>query len=382
MIGLLRRAWNSANASAEHGLRFDRPLVIFQSDDWGRVGVRDREGWNELRSAGMDLGANPYDSYSLETANDLHALTEVLKNHRDSVGRHPCIGMNFVMANVDFRRCAATGSHEIPLLPLTDGLPAPWQRPSLADAYREGIREGLFYPALHGLTHFSVAAAARELATDSDRRQLLQTLGRAGTPYIHWRMPWIGYEYWDPHLPANHRFLALADQRAAIQRAAKIFDAFFGSIPFSACAPGYRANQDTKAAWFEEGVRVVQGGPGERTSPSLDSNGLLLTFRNVEMEPATENCAMENILKCANDCLACGLPAVVSMHSINFHSTIRDFRAPALAMLDDFLSVMERRWPELLYIHDGDLWDIATRGMFAGESGNINVGATSADSTS
>ncbi len=269
MIGLLRRAWNSANSSAEHGLRFDRPLVIFQSDDWGRVGVRDREGWNELRSAGMDLGANPYDSYSLETANDLHALTEVLKNHRDSVGRHPCIGMNFVMANVDFRRCAATGSHEIPLLPLTDGLPAPWQRPSLADAYREGIREGLFYPALHGLTHFSVAAAARELATDSDRRQLLQTLGRAGTPYIHWRMPWIGYEYWDPHLPANHRFLALADQRAAIQRAAKIFDAFFGSIPFSACAPGYRANQDTKAAWFEEGVRVVQGGPGERTSPSL-----------------------------------------------------------------------------------------------------------------
>ena len=362
-------------------LRFDRPLVVFQSDDWGRVGVRDRVGWDELRSAGVDLGENPYDSYSLETADDLRALVEVLKNHRDSIGHHPCIGMNFVMANVDFRRSAEADLQEIPLLPLTDGLPPPWQRPSLADAYRQGIRERLFYPALHGLTHFCAAAAARELAAHGEHFQFLQTLWRAGTPYIHWRMPWIGYEYWDPSLPTNERFLPLADQRATIQQAAEIFRAFFGSIPLSACAPGYRANQDTKAAWFEAGVRVVQGGPAEHVGPSLDPNGMLLTFRNVEMEPATAKCTMEKILKQASDCLERGVPAVVSMHSINFHSTIRDFRTPALEMLNDFLSAMEKRWPKLLYVHDSDLWHIAADGVFAASAGNIEVSATAAKSS-
>jgi len=142
---------------------------------------------------------------------------------------------------------------------------------------------------------------------------------------------------------------------------------------------GYRANHDTKTAWFEAGVRVVQGGPGERIAPLLDSDGMLLSFRNVEMEPATAKRSLKAILKQANDCLARGIPAVVSIHSINFHSTIRDFRTPALAMLDDFLSALEKQWPELLYVHDGDLWHIATEGVFAAEAGNIKVGVTAAE---
>ncbi|MGC2248993.1 MAG: hypothetical protein WA609_20485, partial [Terriglobales bacterium] len=47
--------------SAMGGLRFDRPLLLFQSDDWGRAGVRDREGWDELQAAGIALGESPYE---------------------------------------------------------------------------------------------------------------------------------------------------------------------------------------------------------------------------------------------------------------------------------------------------------------------------------
>ena len=43
------------------GFRFSRPLVLLQSDDWGRVGVRDAEGQEELRAAGLSLGERPYD---------------------------------------------------------------------------------------------------------------------------------------------------------------------------------------------------------------------------------------------------------------------------------------------------------------------------------
>ena len=380
MISRLRRMFQRKHAPLPTTLlRFGRPLVLFQSDDWGRVGVRDREGWEELRAGGLNLGEKPYDFYSLETADDLQALSDTLKKHRDSVGRNPCVGMNFIMANVDFPRaisCSEAAAGYIPLLPLTDGFPEPWRRPGLLEAYQQGIRARLFYPALHGLTHFCVPAMAREIGVDGERRRLLHTLWQAGTPYIHWRMPWVGYEYWDASLPMDQRFLPLEKQRMAIRRAAEIYRALFASVPLSACAPGYRANEDTKTAWHEAGVRLVQRGPGERHAPSIDSNGMLHTCRNVEIEPATQRSQLEEVVKQANDCLASGMPTVVSTHSINFHSTIRDFRASTLAMLDVFLSALEKRWPDLLYVHDGDLWQIATVGFFAGESEKIKVGTT------
>jgi hypothetical protein len=377
MITRLQNALGRAKKPPTHPtLRFDRPLVLFQSDDWGRVGVRDCEGWEELRAAGLNLGEKPYDFYSLETAEDLYALAEVLRKHQDSTGRGPSMVMNFIMANVDFDRCFESGGKQIPLRPLTEGLPGAWRRPQLLEAYQQGIRERLFFPALHGLTHFCEPAVARELNIGGERSELLKKFWRAQTPYIHWRMPWIGYEYWDPGMRPERQFLLVDDQRAAIQRAARIFQELFAASPFSACAPGYRANADSRTAWFETGVRVVQHGPGDRRGPYLDENGMLSTFRTVEMEPASGPCESERLVKEVEQCFAGGLPAVISIHAINFHSTIRDFRTPTLALLDEFLTVLEKKWPDLLYVHDADLFSIATEGAYAGESGRVRVGAT------
>jgi hypothetical protein len=244
------------------------------------------------------------------------------------------------------------------------------------ESYQQGIRELLFYPALHGLTHFCERAMARELDAGGERSQLVKKLWHAQTPYIHWRMPWIGYEYWDAELRPVRRFLTVDDQRAAIQRAARIFRELFATGPFSACAPGYRANADSRTAWFETGVRVVQNGPGERIVPYLDGNGVLCTFRTVEMEPAIERCDLERLVAQVEQCFVAGLPAVISIHSINFHSTIQDFRTPTLKLLDEFLSAIEKKWPDLLYVHDAELFSIATEGAYSGENGRVRVSAT------
>ncbi len=180
------------------GFHFDRPIVVLQSDDWGRVGLRDQEGLEELRSAGIELGERPYDFYTLETAEDLGALSAMFKGHRDSAGGTPCIEMNFIVANLDFAKINAGESAPLPLLPLADGLPESWKRPKLIDSYRQGVADGVFRAALHGTTHFSRTAVERNLGQAGDRARLVQTLWKAGTPYIHWRMPWIGFEYWDP----------------------------------------------------------------------------------------------------------------------------------------------------------------------------------------
>jgi hypothetical protein len=61
------------------------------------------------------------------------------------------------------------------------------------------------------------------------------------------------------------------------------------------------------------------------------------------------------------------------MHSINFHSSLKDFRGPTLRLLNEFLSALERKHPNLLYLQDMDLYDLVNRGKFKGPRGLVSV---------
>jgi len=350
------------------GFTFDRPVLLLQSDDWGRVGVRDGEGWDELQAAGLALGQKPYDYYSLETADDVAELHQVLKSHRDSEGRPPRLVTNFCVANLDFENIAESDFRSLILKPLSEGLPGKWNRPGLLDAYQQGIADGVFYPALHGTTHSCRAALARHIGEDSERGTLLRALLLAGTPYIHWRMPWIGFEYWDQE--RTPQFLSAAIQHDLVRDAAAGFADLFGVSPLSACAPGYRANDDTRRAWADCGIRVAQNGPA-LTSPHFDPSGLLHTYRTVEFEPALDpqRYTLQHCLERAAGCFERGLPAIVSVHSINFHSTLKNFRGPTLRLLHQFLSALERKHDNLLYLHDLELHDML-RAVQQGDAAN------------
>jgi hypothetical protein len=329
-----------------------------------------------LQASGCTLGERPYDFYTLETAEDLSALRAVLSAHRDSSGRAACMVMNFILANLDFAKMNGEVFPQLHLLPLTEGLPAPWSRPGLFEAYHEGIAAGVFYPALHGSTHFSRAAVERHMA-DPKRGELLRTLWQAGTPYIHWRMPWIGYEYWDPSQPPDERFLSSASQRELIGQTVGIFAKFFSTLPRSACAPGYRANRDTHRAWAQYGIRAAQNGPGTFTPPHLDRDGMLHLYRTVNFEPAVDaNFSLEACMQQAAKCFERGIPAIVSVHSINFHSTVRDFRTRTLELLGQFLSALRTKYPDLLYLHDEDLYGLVDHGSYETPQGAISMDVT------
>lgn len=344
-------------------ITFSRPLVLLESDDWGRVGVRDREGFEQLRAKGIRLGEHPYDLYTLETAADVTALAAALMRHRDSRGHPASLVMNFCVTNLDFTVMKAGGYHHLELRSLGDGLPANWSRPGLFEAYREGIRQGLFYPAMHGLTHFCPLAAENALRENGDRAHLLRTLWEAETPYIYWRMPWIGYEYWNPEKPRTG-FLTVQHQRELIQTACSEFQSFFGRRAVSACAPGYRANRDTHRAWAENGIRVVENGTGSGlTAPHMDDFGLLHVYRAIDLEPALKEVETAKHLEIASACVARGIPIVISVHAINFHSSLKDFRSATVSELDSLLTALESKFPNLLYVNHEDLLNAAKSGV-------------------
>jgi len=372
MLKFAREWLRRSDADVTREFSFARPLVLLQSDDWGRVGVRDREGYEILRASGIRLGEHPYDFYTFETAEDLAALRDLLKKHRDSSGRSACIVMNFLTANLDFQKMAENNYKQVVLLPLSQGLPANWQRPHLFEAYRQGIAEGIFYPALHGLTHFCSRAVEYALSQNSERAELLREFWAAGTPYIYWRMPWVGYEYHNPEKP-NIGFLSAATQEDLIRKAAAWFEGFFKIPPFSACAPGYRANHDTQSAWAKCGVRVAQNGAGAPQPPSMGENEVLNLYRTIDFEPSQRDLPIAKYMQLADDCFNHGMPAIISVHSINFHSSLKDYRTITLESLDQFLSTLEAKYPNLLYVHDGDVYDLVTRGKFRTEHGRVSV---------
>lgn len=373
MRKLTRKLWSRIRPLRVRALLSSRPLVLLQSDDWGRVGVRDKQGYELLRASGVKLGEQPYDFYTLETAQDVIALRDLLKRHRDSTGRSPCLVMNFVMANLDFAKMAGEpAGNQVCLLPLTAGLPGKWSRAGLFEAYQQGITDFVFYPALHGLTHFCWHAVEEELARNGERAALLRTFWKAETPYIHWRMPWVGFEYASPG-PPRARFLPAETQTVLIRRAVDTFAALFSRPPVSACAPGYRANRDTRAAWSRCGVRVAQNGVGAALPPHMDECEILNLYRTIDFEPSQRELPVEEYLRSVEDSFARGVPAVISVHAINFHSSLKDFRGPTLKTLDLFLSALESRHSDLLYVHDGDLYEIMTQGRFIGENGPVSV---------
>ncbi len=356
---------------------FGRPLVVLQSDDWGRVGVRDREGYEELRDLGVNLGERSYDFYSLETAEDVELVISLLQRHRDSTGRPACLGMNFIVANVDFTKVSAGNFREIYVRTLSEGLPDGWNRPGLFEAYREGISAGVLSPALHGTTHFCRLAVERHLNDPGERGALLRTLWKTGVPYIHWRMPWVGFEYWDSEPSGEEDFLTSSGQQSLIDSAVESFIRFFSKPPCSACAPGYRANQNTHEAWAKRGIQVAQNGPGSAMPPHFDAYGILHLYRSMDFEPATgQEFSVDVCLRAAEDCFARGLPAIVSVHSINFHSTIKDFRSRTLGFLDEFLTALEAKHPDLLYVSDEDLYDLVDKGIFQSMQSVVRVPVT------
>jgi len=383
MLSALRRAWGRGLKRPVEGFVFGRPLLVLQSDDWGRVGVRDRETWEALRTAGINLGQRNYDFYSLEAAQDIEALVSLFSHHRDSTGHPARLGMNFIMANVDFAKVAADNFRRIHLRPLTEGLPDGWVRPGLFEAYRQGISAGVLSPALHGATHFCLAAAERYLNDSGERGDLLRTLWKAGVPYIHWRMPWIGFEYSAPGENGRESFLSSEIQEPMIADAAKNFREFFSQSSRSACAPGYRADSSTHRAWAKCGIQVAQNGPSSTLPPhfeandSRESNPVLHLYRTLDFEPsAAEAFSVDDCLRRVEASFALGIPAIVSVHSINFHSVLKDFRTRTLRLLDDFLSALESKYPDLLYVRDEDLYDLVTTGRFESMQGGVKVQVT------
>jgi hypothetical protein len=330
----------------------ERPIVVIHSDDWGRTGAASPDSIRELRALGLPVGDSPWDHYGLETEEDVLALGGVLAEVRDRGGRPACATVNFIMANPDLRAMRDQGFRAFRWIPIKEGFPEPWQD-RLVPAYRQCIDMGVFYPGLHGFTHFNPAELLRALAEDSRYGERARALATHDIPYLATLTPEFNFALVTRRGAEN--FISEEEQAEWVALGARLFGETFGVAARTTCAPGYRANDTTFRVWRQAGIEAAQTvGDG----PVARRDGMLVLSRNVRFEPVLDNEALEGrALQQARQAVARGVPIVVCSHSINYierhvhHAEASRFR------LKQFLRSLLDVFPDLRFASDADILD-------------------------
>ncbi len=138
------------------GPKTDRKIVVIESDDWGAIRMPNAQIYNQLLELGL---INPNDKFArydgLESADDLNALFNVLDDFTDINNNPAVITANVIVCNPDFEQIEASNYQRYHY----ETVEKTFERErtgSELSLWKEGYKNRLFYPQLHGREHINV----------------------------------------------------------------------------------------------------------------------------------------------------------------------------------------------------------------------------------
>jgi len=356
-----------------HTFLCDKILIVIQSDDWGMCGVRDQETYDYLIEKGFALDEDPWGVYSLETAEDLQKLYNVMGKHHDSGGNPPIMTCNFILTNPDYSAIESSGFQVYKTITIAEGLPDQWPIYNLFPAYKTGITNGFIYPGYHGREHFN----------SDEWLNLLRKNDRAAKALFKKQMTFGYAALWEKiygeYFISPDTFRPYTAQQEVIQDGVRLFKNIFGFSPLTTGAPGYLWNDDTEKIWYENGIRIIQAGNRqhmgisahgkilrgrERTMGEKNDLNMIYLTRNFDFEPWLFPRDLQSYLDEIELLVQTGEPVVISSHSINYISRLKNYRDRTLPIFDKLLGAIEDRYTDVYYITDAQLAQAINEGSF------------------
>jgi len=349
-------------------------LLVIESDDWHIKGVPSASVIKELKSKGYSTDSI-WLKNSRETTEDLKALFAVLARHKDATGRPACLTANIVVATPDFDRIRASGFEVYSLVPTHIDWPE-----ELRAAYRDGMRQWVFYPQLHGLNHMVGEQWLRNLREGQKEVRLLFDLGVYDPPWVMLGQGGDNQaEYVDLSVKPS-RPLSLEHQRTDVARAMGVFQEVFGFRSVSTIPPSNFFDDNTLRAFEDEGIRYVQTYATQTVSMDAigrtleidrylgqsTGHGGLFLVRNCIFEPRGDTRKqVDAALTGMQRAFRLHLPAIIDSHSVNFVSTIDPAMARTdLEELDKLLTAICHRYPGVRFLTSPELGDLIATGGY------------------
>ena len=314
----------------------------------------------------------------LESAEDVHALAELLLEFRGGDGFPPVWQANTVMASPDYARLEPP-MFAVEHLPLVDfpNTPSRWKRPGLWDEVLHACDSGAWCVELHALHHLPETAwlaALRRGVSDARRAHEQQSPVCAAVD--------ASGEY-DPREPraVRRRNLALAVER---------FVALVGRPPRSFCPPDYRWDDTLEEDAGELGLTTFQG-KAEQAGVMLPRiRRALLRYRwpheqggrfylppRIAFEPggtdpaAAARVGVPAVARAAQRAWARGQPAVMSSHRVNYAHLDAERARAGRAALRALLSALTREGA--VFLTDAEVRALRERGWSCREIGTRGV---------
>ena len=370
MIALSRLKSNTLGQYTNmRGWKTRRKLIVFESDDWGAIRMRDRQTHESLRQAGIPVDRWRYDSLDcLESRADLEALFSVLESHRDSNGQPVKFTLNTVMGNPDFKAIRESSFEVFHHQHFFESYRY-YQNDDLSDLWESGISNNLIKPQFHAREHLNSFLWLTDLRDGLPQTRTAFDHEYYGLITDTSHAPQKNYlaAYW----PTSERHLESI--RQALREGMKMFRKTFSAPALSFVACNYIWPLDLEADLAALGIKSLQGQRGHRCpsrkrswegktlrhcTGQTNNMGQIYTVRNVLFEPfATEagDCVSQAMSQIGN-AFRFNTPAIISSHRVNYSGGMSiKHRERSLGLLNELLLRIRARWPDFQVLSADEL---------------------------
>lgn len=348
--------------------RINRHFVVFESDDWGSIRMSKKKAWDELLRQGYAVDKRPYERFdTLESAEDLEALFNVLCKYKDCKGNHPVITANMLLANPDFEKIEKSGFQGYFFEPIANTYGRYFGDAKALELMRQGLDEGVFMPQCHGREHFNVSEWMQGLqAGDKDLLTAFK-YGMCGiAPKAH---PELG----------NNMMVALRARseeeqkqiESIVNEGLQMFEKMWGFKSKTFVAPCYSWNEQLEKIMSDNGVQLIQSSRVKKKAyksserhlycGQKNSYGQVYSIRNCKFEPATNEggASVEALMSQIDNVFKRRKIAIISTHRINYVSGIdKTNLSHTLKILDGFLSQLLNKYPDIIFISSEKLLEL------------------------
>jgi len=352
------------------GLRTNRKIVVFESDDWGSIRMPSRIIYNKMLNHGYKLDNNQYQKYdSLASSDDLSALFDILITFSDYNGNHPVFTANTITSNPDFSRIRKSGFKEYYSELFISTLEKYYGDNSTFFLWQQGINSKIFSPQFHGREHFNVSRWMKSLQSGhmDTIRAFDNNIVDLGTSDIILD----NNSYMDALRYRNDEEFDFVIK--SLKEGLDQFESLFGYRSKSFVAPRYTWTPEIEKPLNESGIIFIKSRPYQSVPVSYDLNiyknkilytgkrnkyGQIYMVRNAYFEPSSYQSFdwIGKTLKSITTAFSHKKPAIICTHRVNYIGSIFEKnRKTNLIKLKELLRAILKKYPDVEFLTSDDL---------------------------
>ncbi len=360
-----------SNLKNSIGWKTKRKIIVFSVDDYGNVRLNSAEARTNMDLAGMKIYSRFDALDTLETAQDLEQLFEVLSSVKDKNGRHAVFTPFALPCNIDFEKMEADNYEKF----YFETLPSTYKKLAIQqpDAYigawnlwKEGIAKGFLKPQFHGREHLNLTVFNDKLK-QKDEQLLTALKNKSFTSISDDAYPTMSamaeLDFWD----VNEN----EEMKPILKEGLQLFEEVFGYSSTYFTPPVFNIHHSLFQTLKENGIQFLDLALLRNEHQGLNvfkksfnyigkqtKEGLTIMVRNVVFEP-TEDRGIDWIdytIKQIETAFRWNKPAIISSHRVNFCGHINEQnRENGLAALRRLLLEIVKKWPDAEFMATDEL---------------------------